>query len=60
MIEIKSLKRGEFFRFPNRSVVYVFDGYCRSLKKYEYHRFDDMNTDFYTNGNKLVDTEFEF
>lgn len=60
MKKISELKRGEFFRLPKQSVVYVRDKYVRELKKYSCHKYEDVCAERFFKGDKLVEVDFEF
>lgn len=60
MKKISELKRGELFRLPNQSVVYVRDNYVRELKKYSCYKYEDTNHERFFKGDKLVEVDFEF
>lgn len=57
---IKEIKKGTFFRLKENGKVYVRGEYERSLRKYEYYDFYDVNNYHYAKGNKPVITDFEF
>ena len=60
MKKVSELKRGEFFRLPNQSVVYVRGNYVRELKKYSCSKYEDTNAERFFKGDKLVEVDFEF
>lgn len=60
MKKISELKRGEFFRLPNQSVVYVRDNYVRELKKYSCYKYEDVCNERFFKGDKLVEVDFEY
>ena len=60
MKKVSELKKGEFFRLPNQSVVYVRDNYVRELKKYSCYKYEDINAERFFKGDKLVEVDFEF
>lgn len=58
---IQDCKKGDFIKkSPTAKKVYIFDGYNRSIKKYEAYNADDIN-DFasFTKG-KPVFVDFEY
>jgi len=64
-MKVKELKRGEFFTkksnpSPLDSQVWVRGDYDRSAKKYECHRYDDVNTFCYLSGAREVYTDLIF
>ena len=60
-MKLKDVKKGEMFKLKKGSkAVYVRLGYCRSLKRYEMCRFDDINAIRAMDGNTPVTTDFEF
>ena len=60
MKTIKQLKVGDFFRLHPNGKVYVRGEYERSLKRYSYYDFNDVNNEHFAVGNKSVIVEFEF
>lgn len=40
--EINKLKKGDYFRFPNKKKIYVFNGYNRFSRKYHYSSVNDI------------------
>lgn len=65
MTAIRNMKKGDFFtlkkiEYPTDRQVWVRGDYDRSLKAYEYYRFDDVNEIRYISGKTLVYTEFIF
>ena len=62
---IKELKTNEYFtrkpiEYPTESQVWVKDGYDRSSKKYECHRWDDVNRTCYLKATTQVFTDLIF
>ena len=62
---IKDLKRGDFFtkkpiEYPTESQVWVRGEYDRSSKKYECHRWDDVNHTSYLKATTQVYTDLIF
>lgn len=62
MKTIKQLKVGDFFKLRPNGKVYVRGEYERSMKRYSYYDFDDVNNEHFALGSRVVipDTEFEF
>lgn len=60
MKTIKQLKVGDFFKLHPNGKVYVRGEYERSLKRYSYYDFNDVNNEHFCRGDKSVITEFEF
>lgn len=58
-IELKKLKKGDYFKVPNCNVIYVKGDYERSLKKFSCHKFDNVNTERFFKGDKKVIENFE-
>lgn len=61
---ISKLKKGDYFKKVNSKgelskKVYVYDGYCRSNRKYAYSSFD-FKSDFYVKKDMVVSTDFIF
>lgn len=64
-MKIKELKKGDFFtkkplEYPKDSQVWIRGEYDRSAKKYECHRFDDVNTFCYLSGAREVYNDMIF
>ena len=64
-MKVKELKKGDFFTkkpnpSPSDSQVWVRGDYDRSAKKYECHRWDDVNTFCYLSGSREVFTDLIF
>lgn len=62
---LKELKKGEYFtrkdiEFPKDTQVFVRGDYDRSTKKYECHRFSDINDTIYLKGSTNVFTDMTF
>lgn len=54
---LKSLKKGDYFRFKGGKTVYVYNGKDRKYG-YEYYKFDDVNDWKYTkNGEREVESK---
>lgn len=59
-VQLRTVKKGDFFRLPGGKAVYVRGDYDRSEKRYECYRFDDINAFRMFKGEKLVETGFTF
>lgn len=59
-VELKTLKRGAIFHFPNKNIPYVFDGYNRFTKKYSYYKYYDISAFYEKQGTTLVDINHNF
>ena len=64
-MKIKDLKMGDYFTLkpiaePKESQVYVRGGYCKSDRKYDCNRFDDINACRRFPGDKEVFVDFVF
>lgn len=57
---IKSVKKGEFFRLTENGPVWVRGYYERSEKKFEAYRFDDINHESFFKGERKCFVDFEF
>ena len=57
---IEAVKKGDFFRFPGKKSIYVRGEYNRSLKKYEYYKFEDINAFNQKKKGTLVEINFYF
>lgn len=62
---IRELKKGDYFTFraieePKERQVYVRSHYDRSSKQFAYYKFSDVNCEHFTNGNRIVFTDFIF
>lgn len=65
VMTVKELSKGDFFtkrniKYPNENQVWVRGDYDRSERRYECHRFGDVNDTQYLPGNRVVFCEFEF
>lgn len=62
MVELKTLKNGDFFKLNNKenATIYVKGEYDRSSKKYSCYKYYDVNDERFFNGSKKVFVEFEF
>ena len=61
-IEMRRVKRGEFFRLANSesAPVWVRDEYNRSSKKFEAYKYDNVNYWGEFKGSRLVYVDFVF
>lgn len=64
-MKVKEIKKGDYFTKkeiaePRDSQVWVRGEYDRSSKKYEAHRFDDVNTTCFLPGDREIFTDFVF
>lgn len=62
---LKEVKNGEFFTFkpneePNENIVWVKDGYDRSIKKYICYKWADVNHYAERKGTTTVYVDFTF
>ena len=62
---LKDLKKGEYFTLkeidtPKESQIYVKGEYDKSNKTYLCCKFDDMNTERFYKGSKIVYSGFTF
>lgn len=62
---IMDLKKGDFFtkrpiEEPREAQVWVRGDYDRSSRRYECHRFDDVNSTCFLIGGRQVFTDFTF
>jgi hypothetical protein len=60
MKPIEKLKKGEIFFLPNKNTPYVYNGYNRFLKKYEYHKFFDISAFGYKKKGTIIDDNRDF
>lgn len=61
MKAINNLKKGDFFKLNETSpIVWVYDGYNCSTKKYSAYKFDDICHNREWNKNKMVFVDFIF
>lgn len=60
MKKISELKKGELFKLPNQSVVYVRDSYDRTTKRYSAYKYEDVCAERFFKGDKLVEVDFYF
>lgn len=57
-MKIEQLKKGELFMLPGKKTLYVYVGYCRPNRKYEFYRFDDISSFHYRRKGTLVEVNF--
>ena len=59
-VKIETLKKGEFFRRVNGVAVIIYEGYCRTNKKYCGSHNDDISRWSYFKKGTIVETGFDF
>lgn len=59
-MKIEQLKKGDYFIFPNKKTVYVYCGYCRINRRYEYYKFEDVSAFGYKSKGTSVSVDFIF
>lgn len=64
-VTLNKVKKGEFFTLkpyeePKPSQVYVQDGYCRSTRRYDVHKFNDVCFCRELKGTTIVYIDFYF
>ena len=60
-INIQDLKKGDYFKLKkDTSIVYVYDGYNKSTKKYSAYKFSDINAYTEKKKNTVVFVNFDF
>ncbi|MEY4411762.1 MAG: hypothetical protein RL560_21 [Actinomycetota bacterium] len=59
-VQLKDIKKGEFFRVAGKNTVWVRGDFERSLKKYSATSFDDINRERFLKGATLVEVGFTF
>lgn len=57
---IERVKKGDYFRIPNASRVYVRDDYNRFTRTYDGYRFDDVNHFKQWKKGTTVEIDFDF
>lgn len=62
---VKELKKGDFFtlkpiEYPRESQVYIRGSYDPSAKKYDCHKWNDINASRYLKGTTTVYVDFCF
>lgn len=57
---IQNLKKGDIFFFPMKKTPYVYEGYNRSTRLYEYHKFYDISAYYGRKKNTKVDCSRNF
>lgn len=53
-VQLKDLRKGDFFRFSPNGNLFVRGYYERSTKKYEYYAYDDVNHEGFAKGTRKV------
>lgn len=61
-VPIEILKKGDLFKFPEHrsGTLYVYDGYNRHSKKYDYYRYNDVNNFKNAKKGTLVINDIDF
>ena len=59
LTSFSQIKKGEYFRFQNKTKVYVFNGKIRG-SGFEYYDFNDVNNFHYTKTNREIEVGFDF
>ena len=59
-VELKKVKKGEFFRTTENGPVWVRGYYYAPEKVFECYKFEDVNHEHFFNGSKSVFVGFEF
>jgi hypothetical protein len=54
------IKKGEYFRFPNKSKVYIYNGKPLKDGTFEYYDFDDVNNYHWTKTDRAIEIDFDF
>jgi hypothetical protein len=57
---IEKVKKGEFFKMPNQTTVYIQTGFNRFIKKYEGQKFEDINHFRSFKKGTVVEIDFTF
>lgn len=57
--KLSKLKKGEYFRFPGKKKVYVYDG-GGAKTGFRYHSDNDINSDFKTKTDRKVEIDFTY
>lgn len=58
-VQLSKIKKGEYFRFPGKKKVYIFNGGGKK-KGFSYTAFDDINATYTTKTDRVIETDFEF
>lgn len=53
-VQLKDVRKGDFFRFTPTGNLFVRGYYERSIKKYEYYAYDDINHEGFAKGTRKV------
>lgn len=53
-VQLKDVRKGDFFRFTPAGNLFVRGYYERSIKKYEYYAYDDINHEGFAKGTRKV------
>lgn len=59
-VELRKVKRGEFFKLSEYGKVYVRGYYERSCKRFEAYLYDNVNHESFIKGSRIVLVDFEF
>lgn len=57
--QFSKIKKGEYFRFPGKRKVYVFNG-GGPVRGFKYEAENDINSEFTTKKNRIIETGFSF
>lgn len=57
---IEKVKKGEWFKLPNKKTVYVQEGYNRTDKKYESYKYEDVSHFRFFKKGTVVEIDFTF
>ena len=60
IVQLKDVKKGDFFMFHESGRVYVRGDYDRGSKTYSYSPFDDWNRECFAKGTRKVLIGFTF
>lgn len=53
-VQLKDVRKGDLFRFTPTGNLFVRGYYERSIKKYEYYAYDDINHEGFAKGTRKV------
>lgn len=59
-VELRKVKKGDFFRLSENGKVYFRGYYERSCKKFEAYWYDDINHESFFKGSRIVIVDFEW
>ena len=59
-VQLRKVKKGEFFKLTENGKVYVRGYYERSCKRYEAYLYDDVNHESFIKASRIVLVDFEF